>query len=281
MRRQANVTLVISIYRDLENLQTILKALDYQTVTPDEVIISEDGDCKEVNDWVSMLDPKPYNLIHLRQEDLGFRKNRALNNAIKASTTRRLIFIDGDCVPHPNFIEAHSSPNLENAIAVGKRVELSPKLSNQLLKQPETLLQWRRKRAWILSLITNPLHLPKNPESGLYSRFLQRLHTTDNDNLSILGCNFSLPKKQLESVNGFDERYTAPGIGEDTDLCYRLKLKGVRFENLKHVAIQYHLFHPRGYTLNEKNQSVFNETRLGQEAWTRFGLIRTTNSSEE
>jgi len=281
MRPQANVALIISVYRDLKNLQTIVKALDYQTVTPHEVVISEDGDCKEIKDWVSTLTPKPYDLIHLRQEDLGFRKNRALNKAVRAATASRLIFIDGDCVPHPNFIAAHSSPILENAVGVGKRVELSPKLSTQLLNQPEILLRWRRKRAWILSLLTNPLHLPKNPESGLYSEFLQRLYTPNTKDLSILGCNFSVSKERLEFVNGFDERYTAPGIGEDTDLCYRLKLTGVRFKNLKHAAIQYHLFHPRGYTLNEQNQSLFNQTRLAQDAWTKFGLIRTAKSTEE
>jgi cellulose synthase/poly-beta-1,6-N-acetylglucosamine synthase-like glycosyltransferase len=281
MHRQANATLIISVYRDLDNLQTILKALDYQTVNPTEVVISEDGDCKEIYHWVSTLGQKPYNLVHIRQDDLGFRKNRALNNAIKASTANRLIFIDGDCVPHPNFIEAHSSSDLENAIGVGKRVELSPKLSNQLLKQPEIIRRWRSKRAWILSLLTNPLHLPKNPESGLYSEFLQRRCTLKTKDLSILGCNFSVSKQQLESVNGFDERYTAPGIGEDTDLCYRLKLRGVRFEDLKHKAIQYHLFHHRAYTLNQRNQFLFDQTRLGQDAWTKFGLIRTSNSNEE
>jgi GT2 family glycosyltransferase len=281
MQRQANATLIISVYRDLKNLQTILKALDYQTINPNEVIISEDGDCQEINHWISTLDSKPYNLVHLRQEDLGFRKNLALNKAVKASTANRLIFIDGDCVPHPNFIEAHSSPALENAIGVGKRVELSPKLSNQLLKQPEILLRWRSKRAWILSLLTNPLHLPKNPESGFYSKFLQRQCTSNTKDLSVLGCNFSVSKEQLESVNGFDERYTAPGIGEDTDLCYRLKLRGMRFENLKHTAIQYHLFHPRVYTLNQRNQFLFDQIRLGQDAWTKFGLIRTSNSNEE
>lgn len=281
MYRQANVTLIISVYRDLKNLQTILKALDYQTVTPHEVVISEDGDCNEIKDWVSTLDPKPYKIIHLSQEDVGFRKNRALNNAVKASTTNRLIFIDGDCVPHPNFIEAHSSQILENAIGVGKRVELTPKLSNQLLNQPEMLLRWKRKRGWLLSILRNFRHLPKNPESGLYSGLLQCLSSSKDNDLSILGCNFSISKEQIEFVNGFDERYLAPGIGEDTDLCYRLKLKGAHFKNLKHTAIQYHLFHSREYQLNERNKALFNQTQLSQNAWTKFGLIRTAHFIEE
>jgi GT2 family glycosyltransferase len=192
-----------------------------------------------------------------------------------------LIFIDGDCVPHPNFIEAHSSPRLKDSIGVGKRVELTPGLSNQLLNRPEMLLGWKSKTGWMLSLLRNLRHLPKNPESGFYSESLQRLLNSNINDLSILGCNFSATKEQIESVNGFDERYTAPGIGEDTDLCYRLKLKGSRFRNLKHAAIQYHLFHPRTYTLSESNQELFNHTKLTQEPWARLGLTRTTDPIEE
>ena len=46
-------------------------------------------------------------IIHLTQEDKGFRKNKILNEAIRTDKTGYMIFIDGDCIPHPDFIKEH------------------------------------------------------------------------------------------------------------------------------------------------------------------------------
>jgi len=48
---------------------------------------------------------------------------------------------------------------------------------------------------------------------------LKKLNTKKK---GIVGCNFSLHKEDFLSVNGFDNRYDIPSIGEDTDIEYRL-----------------------------------------------------------
>jgi hypothetical protein len=76
---------------------------------------------------------------------------------------------------------------------------------------------------------------------------------------AMLGSNFSVAKKDMEAVNGFDELYNGPGCGEDTDIQYRLSLIGVTGRPLRNLAIQYHVYHPA--------------TRTSQDSWDRFHKI--------
>ena len=60
---------------------------------------------------------------------------------------------------------------------------------------------------------------------------------------TLIGCKFLLHKNDMLDVNGFDERYELPSIGEDTDTEYRLVLNGVKTRSLNNIAVQYHLYH--------------------------------------
>ncbi len=85
-----------------------------------------------------------YDHQHLTQEDLGWRKNRALNRAIKAAKAEWLIFIDGDCALHPRFIEHHLKLAAEKYILAGKRIKLDPALSSFLASDPEAILKMQQ-----------------------------------------------------------------------------------------------------------------------------------------
>lgn len=52
-------------------------------------------------------------------------------------------------------------------------------------------------------------------------------------------------QKDLLKVNGFDERYLAPAIGEDTDLEARLKRIGIKVRVCKHAVTVFHKNHKR------------------------------------
>jgi len=82
---------------------------------------------------------QPYQ--HIRQEDTGWRKNKSLNNAVKAANTTWLIFIDGDCVLHQRFIEMHLRFAKEDVILAGKRVKLDAATSDFLLESNANLLR--------------------------------------------------------------------------------------------------------------------------------------------
>ena len=99
-------SLIISIYDNVSFLKVVLDSLMYQTEKNYEIIISEDAEFSEVAKFVRSY-PFRNDYQHLTQPDQGWRKERALNNAVKAAKSDWLIFIDGDCVLHPRFIEWH------------------------------------------------------------------------------------------------------------------------------------------------------------------------------
>ena len=41
----------------------------------------------------------------------------------------------------------------------------------------------------------------------------------------------------MEKINGFDENYMGPGIGEDSDVEYRLTIAGAEFKSLRNKAV--------------------------------------------
>lgn len=252
-------TVVISVYTDAVALSLILASLAKQTIKNFEIIISEDGESKLINEIVKNLADYPLPIRHLSQPDSGFRKNIALNRAIHNANTEHLIFIDGDCVPHPGFVKAHQCHAKHGVANTGRRVELGEKISGLIRNGKISLTRLTNRLAYLFNLIPLISDNAKNIESGIYSTILRRL--TQNREIRLLGCNFSCNKQDLIKINGFNEDYLAPGIGEDSDIDWRLTILGVKIKNVKFSAIQYHLYHPRAYSTSQENVNIFNKTK--------------------
>lgn len=257
-------TLVISIYKDIAKLRTILSALAIQTDKEFEIIVSEDGNAAEVATFLQPYRQQLPQLVHLSQADQGFRKNRALNRAIVAARSDMLIFVDGDCVPHPRFIAAHKQHAKINTVCAGRRVELGPIFSRQLIDQPEFLL--RLANPWRYLALARAMHYDhiKNYEFGLFLPLVHRL--AGRRPIHLVGSNFSCSRFLLEKINGFNEDFNSPGIGEDSDLEWRLKAAGGEIMNIKHLAVQYHLHHQRSYTVSERNKQIMAHA-MKENAW--------------
>lgn len=243
-------SLIISVYKNTKNLKVILDSLAYQTVLPDEVIISEDGNSLEMK---SFLDEYSGDipLVHSTQEDIGWQKNKALNNAVISAKYEYLIFIDGDCVLHNKFIKNHQALAHSNHILAGKRVKLGPKYSDLLFNTP--LPEFQRKIITDINAIfkddvrfyEEALYIPLNP---ITRTIIRKLGIS-----GIKGCNFSCYKSTILAINGFDEDFITPAVGEDHDLEWRFKGLGYEIVSIKHFAIQYHLYHKQNWTSSEEN----------------------------
>lgn len=254
----AKISLIISVYRDTKNLKIILDALERQTQKDFEVIISEDCDYEEMKEFVKNC-KYSFNIIHSFHEDLGWRKNRALNNALRRVTSEYIIFIDGDCVPHYRFIENHLKFSKRDTVLSGRRVNLGESFSQRI--QNGELQTIDLDKSYLSKIFT----IKKDPhasfvEEGVYvdsNSLFYKILNRKKRTTTILGCNFSCSKYALEKINGFDEDYIAPGIGEDVDIEWRLRKAGFEFKSLKNLAIQYHLHHERGYEMTDKK--VYNK----------------------
>ncbi|MEO8210854.1 MAG: glycosyltransferase [bacterium] len=269
------VTLIISVYNKIKELDLIFNALTIQSYKDFEVIVAEDGRNSEMKKFVEEWNEKNFfSIRHLTQEDKGFRKNKILNEAIRNASADYLIFIDGDCLPHSDFIKAHFESKESNVVLCGRRVNLTKYISNKITK--ETILSHDYERLKLSRIIHSSLNRKNKgynfniEESFIFKNKALRSILTNEDE-HILGCNFSIHKTLLEKINGFDENYEGPGLGEDSDIEFRLRLTGAKFKSVRNLAVQYHLYHDK--TIEEpKNMEYFNQMKMHKEFFCKRGL---------
>lgn len=263
-------SVIAAFYNNLHYLKLVLAGFERQIEKEFEFIIADDGSKEEVVKEIEKIASNySFRIKHVWHPDKGFRKNKILNQAILVSDSDHLIFIDSDCVPHSKFVEEHLNERSENTVCTGRRVNLSQKITSLLTEDKimEGFLESNN-----LLLIEDALFGKSNyVEKGFYfeNMFLRKLFNKKARGL--LGCNFSLFKKDMLAINGFDERYEAPAIGEDSDVQFRLELNGVKVKSLNHIAVQYHLYHKLQERL-QINIDLFEEVKKSKLAFTPFGL---------
>ena len=232
-------TLIITTYNWKEALETSLKSVFTQTRLPDEIIIADDGsrnDTKHLIEKMSLIAPCP--IIHSWHEDKGFRAALSRNKAIKKSSGNYIIFIDGDIILEPHFIQDHIECSKKNRFIQGSRV-----------------------------LLTQELYKPhffskgiSNRKNTIRSNMLSALFSREKNSLSgSRTCNFSLFKDAIIKVNGFDNDFIGWGR-EDSEFVNRLLCSGLKRYNLKFKALAYHLYHEE----NSKKALIENDKRLKQ-----------------
>lgn len=271
-----NATLIISVYKKVRELELILSSLEKQSYRKNyEIIIADDGSGEEIEKLIKQVRKKfEIDLKFITHEDLGFRKNKILNEAIKNSKSDYLIFIDGDCIPHYHFIEAHIKYQKPDTVLCGRRVMLGKKISEGILKSYGKNKSFEITFSKLLIDSVRSKNASLHVEEALYIENAKARNLINAKRTNLLGCNFSIPKNLIEKVNGFDENYTGPGIGEDTDIEYRLKFISASFESLRNLAIVYHLYHPK--TIEErKNYDYFhNYIKNSGNYFCKNGLIK-------
>lgn len=268
-------SLFIAFYNNIEFLDLVLASVESQTFKEFEVVICDDGSRAEAVEYIHQK-MKSSSLImkHIWHEDKGFRKNEMLNKAIKNCESDYIIFIDQDCVLHPEFIKEHFGSKENAAILAGRRLELSHYLTRQLTakKIKEGFIQ---KNLWWFLLFL--MHRKDNQGlKGIYISNLTFRKFMNRKKRGVVGCNFSVHKGDLLSVNGFDMRYMGPGTGEDSDIEYRLNLKGIKTKSFLHSGVQYHLYHKLQKRLNS-NEELFKQVQLENAVITPMGINKISS----
>lgn len=254
MMKPYKTTLIIAVYKNIAALKILLDAIRIQSILPDEIIIAEDGEFSEMKEF--LISQNIANLIHITQEDTGWRKARSLNNAIKKASGDYLIIIDGDCVPHPHFIEGHIACSEPKKVCCGKRSELGEKITKSIYDG--TLSIKNLTKNYLFNVIKHHQEGTRHYEEGLYIpysgwfyHFLKNRHVR-----YMIGCNYSCYKEDMMAINGLDEDYTKPSVGEDIDLGWRFRGLGIELKSCRNAANVYHLYHTKNFnseTLREND----------------------------
>jgi GT2 family glycosyltransferase len=263
-------SVIISVYNNTEFLQPVLDSLKLQTEKNFEIVISEDAQHTHMKVFIDQYIFEN-DRQHLTQEDIGWQKNRALNNAIKAAKSDWLIFIDGDCVLHPRFVEMHLRYADERSVLAGKRVKLDETISRLLIQNISNLDQIQsilKRRLFSgkgkIRFIEEGIFIPPDSLLGFIPKIRRLNH--------LKGCNMSFSRVAIETINGFDEDYVMPAIGEDTDLSWRFEAAGFKHKSLRNLAVQYHLWHAESWVNQDDNQKMMLEKQAGNEYICKNGL---------
>lgn len=256
----AKASLIISVYKNTRFLKAVLDSVAQQTWREFEVIISEDGESEEMRQFLDS-NSFDFSITHLTQEDVGWRKNQALNRAILAAKADWLVFIDGDCVLHPRFMEFHWKLRGENMILAGKRIKLDEETSQLLLNGQVKLEEMNaliRKRSGAIKkngggFVEEGIFIDPKGLLGFIPKLRKMRH--------LKGCNMSFHRDAILAINGFDEDYIKPAVGEDADLLWRFQGLGYELKSLRNLAVQYHLYHKESWTDQEENLAIMRKNQ--------------------
>jgi glycosyltransferase involved in cell wall biosynthesis len=267
----ARAAVIIPVYNAVRYLELVLTGYLRQNTRDFELIVADDGSGPEVRALVEKYSREtPFSVRYVHQPDEGFRRSSIFNCAVKAASAPHLIFADADCIPHRNFVAAHCDRSGARRVLCGRRVHLRERMSHILT--PQDVLAGKLERLTPSRIFNALLCRDGHWDEGLILKNRTVHRWVNHKEPTLLGSNFSMEKALLEEINGFNEDFVGYG-GEDTELEFRLRLAGARFVWVRHLAVQYHLFHPVR-SGNRGNIAVLEQTRTTGKAVCTNGLSR-------
>ncbi len=238
-----------------------------QTRLPDEVLIADDGSDEKTADAVrELLGHAPFPIIHVRQEDKGFRAAKIRNKAITRSSGDYIILLDGDCVMGRHFISDHELLSEERCFIQGKRILVN----KDAVSSFDYTVAASKLRLLCMAIsggISNAHHLLRIPySSGRKNRKLK----------GIKSCNMSFFKKDFVAINGFNEDFEGWG-NEDSELACRFFKYGLFKKVHSFMAVCFHLWHPTNKVAPDCNRLMLAAAISSKEYYCKNGLVKKVN----
>lgn len=265
------ISVIVTTYNRPDALRAVLAGLFAQVDRGFEVLVADDGSRDDTRQLVeSLAAGAAISVRHLWQEDRGFRAGAARNRAAAVATGDYLIFLDGDCIPRPDWIAQHRRLAEPGWMVAGNRILLSERFSQHVLEGAEPVHRWSLGQ-WRLAQLaghvnrTLPLRrLALGPLRKLGARRWQRVRT----------CNLGVWAADFRAVNGFDEQFEGWGF-EDSDLAVRLLNHGVRRKEGAFATGVLHLWHrEHDRRFEARNRALLQQRIASRDVRARLGLDR-------
>lgn len=244
-------SLCISTYNWPSALRLCLLSVLNQSVLPNEIIIGDDGSREETKKLIDSFKINcPIPIKHIWQEDNGFQLAKIRNKSFHACSSDYIIQIDGDVIMHPKFIEDHLTFAKQGNFIAGTKALLPDSYSKQLLETGSfdyqdlyrnTHKKYNATRLFPIAFIN--YYLQQGIKQYKY----------------VLGANMSFWRKDILSVNGYNEDFSGWGK-EDNELSIRLSNAGIVLHFLKFHGIVFHLHHKEA----DRNNLQLNSKMLEQ-----------------
>lgn len=267
-------TLLISTYNWPDALRLCLESVFRQTVLPDEIVIADDGSSMETHELIEEMRGKsPIPIIHVWQEDDGFRLTMIRNKAVAASSGDYILQIDGDCMLPETYVRDHLRMARRGYYEGGKRICLTREWTEKTIGSGKLFLPYfgslREKKGVKKFLRLHRIPWLMKPYSYLRSRS-KRPHR------GIIGCSMSFWRDDFIKVNGYDEAFIGWGH-EDAELLARFYASGLKKLVIHLGGYVYHLHHNERSVHNEKFRLLekrLEETIEKRLSWTDDGVLK-------
>lgn len=258
------VSVIISTYNSPAYLKKVLDGFLFQKKAPDEIIVADDGSGRNTRELIQKSSALfNFPLLHVWQENNGFRAGKIRNSGIARSSGEYIILLDGDCVINRNFVSDHIALAEEGYFVQGKRV----------LVGKDAMVYFNHHHAnsfaalWKMALtgrLSNTHHLIRIPYA---------ISIRNKKLAGIKSCNMSFFRQDVLAVNGFNEDYIGWG-NEDSDLACRFIKYGLTKKTAPFRAICFHLWHPTNKTVGDLNKKLLNETISSNACFCENGIVK-------
>ena len=255
------ISVIVATYNWPAALGLCLQSLKNQSFRDFEILIADDGSKEETRNLIQKyIQEFPIKITHLWHEDIGCRKTIIGNRAINSANGQYLIFLDGDCVVQPDYLQRHLSLAQKGYLVTGSRILLNQKFTQEILTEGYIDFSRLQKNSFFLRIQGSinkflPLFIKfGNGKLRNYKKFFWR---------RIKGCNMACWREDALAIKGFDE--TLIGWGhEDADFIFRLENKGIIRKSGSWSTEVIHLFHKvRDQSNNdESTKRILEKVRL-------------------
>jgi len=273
-------SVIFTTYNHPKWLEKTLWGFSVQSVRDFEIIVADDGSNDETRQVIEKFKAEcDLSVKHIWHEDNGFQKCRILNKAIVASESDYLIFTDGDCIPHPDFVKNHLELSEEDTFLSGGYFKLPMNVSRSITRQ-DVIQHSSTKPSWLLANgVSFTYKISKLCSHPFWGALLDKITIT---RATWNGHSASTWKKLILETNGFDERMQYGG--QDREFGERLMNMGVKPKQVRYRCSCVHLDHKRSYAKPEsilKNKNIRKHTRKEKVTKTTHGIAEMIAQFEE
>ncbi len=271
-------SVIFTTYNHPQWLEKTLWGFSVQTYRDFEIIVADDGSADETRAVVERLQQEiDIPIRHIWQPDDGFQKCKILNKAIVASQGEYLIFTDGDCIPHPDFVKNHVELAEPGTLLSGGYFKLPLDVS-RAISRDDIVSGNATRPQWLLQHgVPFTVKIAKLNSSPFWGSLLDGLTPT---RATWNGHSASTWKQHILDTNGFDERMQYGG--QDREFGERLVNMGIKTKQVRYRCSCVHLDHGRGYARPEsiaRNRAIRKHTRANKVTRTDYGIEQQVSSA--
>lgn len=237
-------SIIIATYENPRALELVLEGLLRQTEAIEEVIFADDGSTDSTRERIAVFDQRTsFPVAHMWHPHDGIQKAGIVNSAIAIARGEQLVFLDGDCVPDQRWLADHLDHADGHTVWQGRRLQISTPITESLT--PKGVSNGELE-GWCTPEKFGQLFRRERQKFHLAIRIPQKIVRLFDKRKGLMGCNFSAPRKVIESINGYDASWPgASYLCEDLDLEIRLRKQDAPLTPLLHAANVFHLNHYR------------------------------------